>query len=324
MLRTPLKRGAGLKKYQESKLAASVNALPLLRQPLAEFLARPDVYPVHAIRLALLLGLLQVVEKRGIQLSTGEGFDEQVDAYNAAHPAPIGLREVSAVVERMGIPADVVGWARLTWLNPAMRWEAGRTWPYFAEHLDIAEEALGLRPSTHDMSWGRADYRKHAFEVLGAFPQPPASLLPVLWEMALGSAKIDRAAAQKLLAGVLGKEARIVEAVSAGKAETRAAAADWQGRLGAKEAVPALRAALKKLELERPGLGWYEATRHTFASQWVMSGGSIEKLKEILGHYSVVMTERYAHLKPELFTPADLGTITVDLQPGGEIAKIGS
>src|SRR6266852_5426473 len=54
--------------------------------------------------------------------------------------------------------------------------------------------------------------------------------------------------------------------------------------------------ALEKLELARPGLGWYEATRHTFASQWVLSGGSIEKLKEMLGHYSVVVTGRYAHL----------------------------
>jgi integrase len=56
-----------------------------------------------------------------------------------------------------------------------------------------------------------------------------------------------------------------------------------------------LRAALEQLGLTRAGLGWYEATRHTFASQWVMGGASIEKLKEILGHYSVVMIERYAH-----------------------------
>ncbi len=48
-----------------------------------------------------------------------------------------------------------------------------------------------------------------------------------------------------------------------------------------------------------------------------MAGGSIETLKEILGHYSVVMTERYAHLKPELFTAKDLGTIAVDLTPAG-------
>ncbi len=51
-----------------------------------------------------------------------------------------------------------------------------------------------------------------------------------------------------------------------------------------------------------------------------MAGGSIEKLKEILGHYSVVMTERYAHLKPELFTPKDLGTISIDLAPGSASA----
>src|SRR5207253_8826736 len=77
-----------------------------------------------------------------------------------------------------------------------------------------------------------------------------------------------------------------------------------------------LRAALAHLKLERPGLGWYEATRHTFASQWVLAGGSIEKLKEILGHYSVVMTERYAHLRPDLFSRNDLATIAVDLRPG--------
>jgi Phage integrase family len=77
-----------------------------------------------------------------------------------------------------------------------------------------------------------------------------------------------------------------------------------------------LRATLEKLGLSRPGLGWYEATRHTFASHWVMAGGSIEKLKEILGHYSVVVTERYAHLRPELFPARDLGTIAVDMERG--------
>lgn len=74
-----------------------------------------------------------------------------------------------------------------------------------------------------------------------------------------------------------------------------------------------LQATLERFGLQRDGLGWYEATRHTFASQWVMNGGSIEKLKEILGHYSVVMTERYAHLRVDLFTEKDLGTIPLKL-----------
>jgi len=60
-------------------------------------------------------------------------------------------------------------------------------------------------------------------------------------------------------------------------------------------------------------LTWYQATRHTFASQWVLNGGSIEKLKEIMGHSSVVVTERYAHLKPEVFRAADYELLNVDL-----------
>ena len=77
-----------------------------------------------------------------------------------------------------------------------------------------------------------------------------------------------------------------------------------------------LRETLDHLGLARPGLRWNQATRHTFASRWVLSGGSIEKLKEILGHYSVVMTERYAHLRPDLFSAKDLATIDIDLNAG--------
>jgi integrase len=39
--------------------------------------------------------------------------------------------------------------------------------------------------------------------------------------------------------------------------------------------------------------------RHTFASHFVMRGGSLQSLKEILGHGSIAMTLRYAHLAPE-------------------------
>ena len=63
------------------------------------------------------------------------------------------------------------------------------------------------------------------------------------------------------------------------------------------------------------GLGWYEATRHTFASQWVLGGGSIEVLKEIMGHSSVVVTERYTHLRPDLFVDRERSTIPLALNP---------
>src|SRR5437667_10789190 len=38
--------------------------------------------------------------------------------------------------------------------------------------------------------------------------------------------------------------------------------------------------------------------RHTFASQFVLAGGDLYILKEILGHKSITMTQRYAHLSP--------------------------
>jgi integrase len=42
--------------------------------------------------------------------------------------------------------------------------------------------------------------------------------------------------------------------------------------------------------------------RHTFASQWVMKGGDLFKLQKILGHKTVQMTMRYAHLAPHAFS----------------------
>lgn len=57
--------------------------------------------------------------------------------------------------------------------------------------------------------------------------------------------------------------------------------------------------------------------RHTFASHWVMKGGDLFKLQKILGHKTVQMTMRYAHLQPAAFredysrfgTPAKAGGV---------------
>jgi integrase len=51
---------------------------------------------------------------------------------------------------------------------------------------------------------------------------------------------------------------------------------------------------------ERAGLSdlHFHDLRHTMASQWMMHGGDLYALKEILGHKSIAMTQRYAHLSP--------------------------
>jgi integrase len=80
----------------------------------------------------------------------------------------------------------------------------------------------------------------------------------------------------------------------------------------------ALRPILVKLGL--PPLTWYEATRHTFASHFVLRGGSLEKLAAILGHSTVTVTERYAHLRPDALSDEDTGRAQVDLLPGTVVA----
>jgi integrase len=60
---------------------------------------------------------------------------------------------------------------------------------------------------------------------------------------------------------------------------------------------------------------WYEATRHTFASQWVINGGSLETLREMMGHSSVTTTERYAHLVPGLYSDADRARVAMPAEP---------
>ncbi len=73
----------------------------------------------------------------------------------------------------------------------------------------------------------------------------------------------------------------------------------------------ALAAALKACDL--PKLTLYQATRHTFASQWVMNGGSVEVLAKILGHSSTSTTEHYAHLAPDFFGAKAFDMVAVDL-----------
>lgn len=61
--------------------------------------------------------------------------------------------------------------------------------------------------------------------------------------------------------------------------------------------------------------------RHTFASHWVMNGGDIFKLQRILGHKSVAMTMRYAHLAPDAFS-GDYGRLGATATKEAEIVPL--
>jgi integrase len=50
-------------------------------------------------------------------------------------------------------------------------------------------------------------------------------------------------------------------------------------------------------------VGWH-VMRHSFASHLVMRGVAIRTVQELMGHASIVITQRYAHLMPDIVRDA--------------------
>lgn len=60
---------------------------------------------------------------------------------------------------------------------------------------------------------------------------------------------------------------------------------------------PAFRSAYERCGFDTPRQLTH-ILRHTFASHFMMAGGDILTLQRILGHSSIQVTMRYAHLSP--------------------------
>lgn len=69
------------------------------------------------------------------------------------------------------------------------------------------------------------------------------------------------------------------------------------------------------------GFHWHDL-RHTFASWLVQDGVPLERVSKLLGHDSLQMTQRYAHLAPSQLH-ADVGRLRIK-SPSGDISSINS
>jgi len=63
--------------------------------------------------------------------------------------------------------------------------------------------------------------------------------------------------------------------------------------------ISAFRRAVDRSGIQLPQGQCAHILRHTFASHFMMNGGDLLTLNRILGHSSIVMTMRYAHLSPD-------------------------
>ena len=91
--------------------------------------------------------------------------------------------------------------------------------------------------------------REIALHTLATFPQPPARLTPILWELALGP-KGERAAAQRCLENAPDKLDRLTRYLTVRDAESRQLAAEWLGRIGDARAIDPLLTELKREKSE--------------------------------------------------------------------------
>ena len=180
-----------------------------------------------------------------------------VRAFNALHrhSGRPTLLELACMMDDAGLsgPALRRNYCN-TWADAiAEGWAPDAVWPYFMHHAESVAHALV------DTRNNEPAFRPALLPALRLLPTLPDAVVAALFQLALGSAKTDRQAAQDTLDAYPGKEGRILGALKDGKAATRAVAAEWLGRLRHRPAAGALKQALAKEKQEAARRAMLEA-----------------------------------------------------------------
>ena len=217
---------------------------------LEKFLALPDLTLGNVVRFGGMLGLFQ-------RATEGRGFwgmwllSQLLKVYQRASGARFGLRETAAECAAVGVTSERFGFQFLHEYSPSCGWSDDEVWPYFLDHHEALDVALGLEPQPPELGFLDRLGRTKALAVLAMMPRVPAHYETTLWSAALGSVKADRPLARRSLDKLEGTRQRVVVAVASRNQVEREAAIEWLECSGDAAAIPALRAALSKEKIER-------------------------------------------------------------------------
>ncbi len=118
-------------------------------------------------------------------------------------------------------------------------------WPYLAQNFDVIDEAFGLKPQ-NEIGLSRVA----AIRVLSRLPKTPARYFGQLLEAATGETKSGRAEARTMLADAPDVEQHVMALLNDSRQAVRAGAAEWIAERNDVEAIPNLKARLKKEKSE--------------------------------------------------------------------------
>ncbi|WP_280152673.1 DUF4132 domain-containing protein [Piscinibacter sp. XHJ-5] len=216
------------------RLSYHAPLMPMLER----FAAAPGVTPQALVKLLDVLGQLDA--------SHGRFGGSLAVAFNAMHRASgrPTLLELQLLLEPLGHGAEMLlRECCNTWGHSLARdWSDAAQWPFFAHNVELLLRYMNPTLMREHYWFDRSGL----FRAIATLPAPPDAIVNVLFDLALGSAKTERAPAQQALSNLAGKELRITNALADGKAEARTVAAQWLGALKHAAAQPALEKALLK------------------------------------------------------------------------------
>ncbi|MBB6557977.1 HEAT repeat protein [Acidovorax soli] len=179
-------------------------------------------------------------------------FDDGFHKWLGGQPhGSVDLRALADLLKRSGTPLIEVARTALFdyWNTPSATdlLPPERVWPFFAEHPEFLDQALGLAAQQNNGDrYASTLELGPALRTLATFPTIPARWLPRVMELALGEGKTHRPMAQKALSTLPNIGRQVVESLTHTKSEVRIEAANWLAELQYAEALPALTKALEK------------------------------------------------------------------------------